>query len=117
MLELSFAITLEHVVKQGEPRMSTVRYVYTLSRPGAPPTQVFGWHWHPESQRSGVLTPHLHLPKGVPYASTHVPTGRICLEDIVLFGFDQLEVEPTTQNGADIVRESRSTHAQHRGWS
>jgi hypothetical protein len=77
---------------------------------------VFGWHWHPASKQSKVYYPHLHVPSALSHKSKHISTGRLSLEDIVLFGFDELGVTPTLGNAIDIVNEARDVHKQQRSW-
>lgn len=111
-LSLVFAITLTHMGS----RMSTRRYHFTIVRNGETTEKVLAWHWHPESRQSHVETPHLHLPAKSPFQSSHVPTGRMCLEDIVLYAFSELGVTPTVPNGQAIVEDARETHKKYRQW-
>lgn len=114
-LHLSFAFHLEHGQKDGVDRMTTLRYEFTLTDQAT--RRVFAWHWHPESKRSRVIYPHLHMPKGTPHAKAHVPTGRVTLEEVVLFGFHDLGVEPAVENGLSIVEQAMGTHKKYRAWN
>lgn len=116
-LLLTFAFTLEHGIKAGVDRMTTRSYSFTLTPRSDPTKRVFAWHWHPASTRSRVAYPHVHLPPGTPYASYHVPTGRVSLEEVILFGFTDLDVEPAVADGQRIVEDAMSTHKQYRAWS
>lgn len=109
-----FSLTLEHVVKAGEERMTTRRYDFFITQNNE---RVMAWHWHPQSNRTQVPWPHFHMPKGMPFSSCHIPTGRVSLEDVVLFVFDELGVPPALQHGREIVEQVRDTHKKHRGWS
>lgn len=115
-LTLQFSLTLGHVEKNGEPRMTTLRYTFTLLD-AATRERVFAWHWHPFSKRSKIAYPHVHPPSGSPFSTHHVPTGRMCLEDVILYGFDDLGIQPAYPNGRQIVLEVRDRHKLHRGWS
>lgn len=60
--------------------------------------EIIAFHWHPE-QRSDVVHPHLHLGAGARIGyerlhRTHVPTGKITIQDVLLFGITELGVEP-----------------------
>lgn len=114
-LVLQFAFHLKHVEKEAEQRMTTLKYTFTLYEAKSG-DRVFGWHWHPVSRRSKVPYPHVHIPKGAPFCNSHVPTGRMSLEDVVLFGLDDLAVKPTVPTGRQIVIDIRDRHKANRGW-
>lgn len=112
----TFSLILEHTLKAGEQRMTTRRYTYSIIKAGTQ-DRIFAWHWHPESKSSRVKYPHVHVPQGSPYSTRHVPTGRITLEDVILFGFDELGVGPSVPEAVRIITEVRDKHKLHRGWS
>ena len=97
--------------------MTTRSYEFTLTDRSTPRNRVFAWHWHPTSKRSSVTHPHVHLPKATPFANAHVPTGRVSIEDIVLFGFQDLGVPPAIENAQAIVEEAMRVHKKYRAWS
>ena len=115
-LVFRFSLQLEPLSDDGVWRMSTRRYDFTIWTKTRVPTMVFGWHWHPASKQSKVVYPHLHVPSALSHKSKHIPTGRLSLEDIVMFGFDELGVIPTVENALAIVNETRDLHKQHRSW-
>ena len=100
--------------ERGPFRMSTRRYDFELIEGGA---VVFGWHWHPESKRTDVTWPHLHLPPGSVHKSKHVPTGRVALEDVLLFCIRDMNVRPAHDQGIPILEEVAQRHKQHRSWA
>lgn len=116
-LSLFFSFRVRPVESEGTWRVTTERYDYTLTRPASPDKIVFGWHWHPESRRSRVSYPHLHVPSAESFSTKHVPTGRVSLEDVVMFGFDELNVTPAHATARAVVEEVRSTHKQYRSWN
>lgn len=109
-------MTLESVPHDGgQMRMSTRRYVYELSESGS---TLLGWHWHPASKRASQITwPHLHMPKASKYAKAHVPTGRVALEDLLLFLINDMGAVPDRDNASAIIEETSQVHKAHRGWS
>lgn len=114
-LTLNFSFHLRHLeTESGDHRMTTTRYTHSLvDSSGA---RAFAWHWHPESRRANVKYPHLHISKGEAFSSKHIPTGRVCIEDIILFGFDELSVTPAYETAPAVVIEVRDRHKEHRAW-
>lgn len=116
-LLLMFSFQIEPVLTDGNYRMTTRRYDFTLVRTYSPDHIVFGWHWHPASRRSPVSYPHVHVPAASQFKTRHIPTGRMSLEDVILFGFADLGVEPAHPDAQQIVTEIRTRHKQYRTWN
>jgi hypothetical protein len=116
-LIFSFSLRLEPVVTDGVWRMSTRRYDFMITQRTDPKKVVFAWHWHPASRQSRIVYPHLHVPSALSHKTRHIPTGRVTLEDVVLFGFDELGVTPAHENAVSIVNETRELHKRHRSWN
>jgi hypothetical protein len=116
-LILTFSWQVEPAPFEGEQvRMTTKRYDYTLTLRTNPSEVVFGWHWHPASKQSHITYPHLHVPSALKFKTRHIPTGRVSLEDVILFGFDDLKVPPAHDDARRIVTEVRERHKQYRSW-
>lgn len=116
-LELVFSITVELVRTAAGQRATTVKYDYMLERT-AEKKRCFGWHWHPRSKVSPIKEPHLHIEGGVnlDYSTRHIPTGRMCLEDILLFGLKELKVPPAKTDAVGVVTRLRDAHRRNRTW-
>ena len=115
-LTLIFSLLLEPVpFETTQWRMTTRRYDYTIVHDSG--DLVFGWHWHPESKRSRVTYPHIHVPSAGRYRTRHIPTGRISLEDVVLFGIDDLGVAGTYPTAREVVSEVHARHRIDRTWN
>ncbi len=77
------------------------------------------YHWHPKIE--GVAEPHLHANlhdrcSPALTANSHVPTGRIALEQFIRMLIDECEVEPI-RNDWPAVLDSGQTHFEkHRTW-
>jgi hypothetical protein len=118
VLTLSFSFRMELTqMDDGRQQMSTRRYDFTITSLAEPDKPVFGWHWHPASRRSPITYPHVHVPSASQFKTRHIPTGRVALEDVILFGFDDLDVEPAHDQAVSILTEVRNRHKQHRSWS
>lgn len=114
---LFLAMTLRCIpddAEKGPFRMTTMKYDFELSEAGS---VVFGWHWHPESKRSNVKWPHLHLPAGSVHKSKHVPTGRVALEDVLLFAILDMSVQPAHGEAIPILNDVAERHKKHRSWA
>jgi len=115
-LRLFFSFIVNTVEKSGESAMTTLRYDYEIFRPTQPTNSIFGWHWHPESRRSKVSYPHLHVRSASEFPTKHLPTGRVSIEDVILFTFDELGVQPTNGDSRRIITEVRDRHKLFRSW-
>lgn len=117
-LTLTFSFHLEPFQDgAGQWHMSTRRYDYTLATRAHPDEIVFGWHWHPRSRRSHITYPHVHVPSASTFSTRHIPTGRVALEEIILFGFDDLNVPPADATARTRLTEVLERHKLHRRWS
>jgi hypothetical protein len=115
LLHLYFALNLRPVEEEGGAwRMTTLRYDFALRDRDS---TVFSWQWHPRSRRSPVGWPHLHLPEGTRFGTKHVPTGRISLEDLLIFALDELDVRPSYENARSVLEDVAMKHKEHRTWS
>jgi hypothetical protein len=131
-LGLIVQITFDIVEAPGELgpwKVRTLAYNFELTQ--ADGTQLFAFQWHPRGPN--VLTPHLHLPKdsemnrvaserlSLPktLSKVHLPTGRVCVEEVIRFAIDDLGVEPMADRRTgwrDILREGQERHERWRQW-
>lgn len=116
-LNFTFSFHLEPLQENGEWRMTTRRYDFTLTERTDRAKLVFGWHWHPASRRSKITYPHVHVPSAAAFSTRHIPTGRVSIEDVIMFGFDDLGVTPSHEQAMAIVEANRSRHKQYRSWN
>jgi len=115
-LKLSFSFHIEPIVEDGMWRLATRRYDFTLTRSTRPIEIVFAWHWHPASKQSRITYPHVHVPSASRFNTRHIPTGRVSLEDIILFGFDDLGVNQAHPDAHKTVTEVRDRHKKYQTW-
>lgn len=111
--KLSF---LARTSKFVESAMTTLRCDYEIFRLTQPKNPIFSWHWHPKSRRSKVSYPHLHVRSASEFPTKHLPTGRVSIEDVNFFAFDELGVQPTHEDARRIVTEIRDRHKLFRSW-
>lgn len=82
--------------------------------------RIIAWHFHPSSL--GVDYPHVHLPSELrqddrfQIARAHVPTGRVALEDIVLFLIEEMSVIAARKDYREQLESTRIEHVAHRSW-
>lgn len=110
----------------GPFRTTVVGYTFELRR-GATPTnkgdRVIAYHHHPRPT-TRVQSPHCHLglsPADVGMAAAigsgrHLPTGRITLEEIVVYLIDEVKVVPARADWRDVVKGSLRNHRDWRTW-
>jgi hypothetical protein len=89
--------------REGEFKVFTDYYAYTVSESETLETELCAWHWHPGAQPR----PHLHI--GAPVAhdrsfhKLHLPTGRVLFEDVLCFLIEEFDVKPRKKNWDAIL--------------
>jgi hypothetical protein len=88
----------DHPDFAGERKVVTDAYAYTLSESAELAEELLAWHWQPESGRD----PHMHIGRAHPrlgeLGRLHVPSGRVALEQVLLFAICEQSAEPARQN-------------------
>lgn len=114
---LRFGLNLSPVqTDDGGWRMTTKRYSYSFSVG----SDVVRWEWHPQSRKSKADWPHFHPVADAgrgPFGNKHLPSGRIALEDILLWSIRQLGVLPAFPTAESRLKEIRENHARFRSWA
>lgn len=99
-------------------KVEATAYYHALETPDA--KEIVAFHWHP-SQASTFAHPHMHLGAGIGadlgiLEKTHIPTGRIALEDVLKFAILELGVEPKRDDCHDVLSETRAAFEERRTW-
>lgn len=112
-----------YVVKVEDPdrgpwKVSTAEYNYNFR--DADNRVVIAYHWHPQ-ERQKVRRPHLHLDQGAGVGRqdlhrTHIPTGRVSIEDVIRFAITELGVEPLRDDWEQVLESAQSVHETWRTW-
>lgn len=105
----SYRVIQEEDPDRGPWRVTIDQYVYTLRAlrgrdKSEKPATLLSYQWHPKPGER-YSYPHLHLGPASGIGSSasaaarltdksHVPTGRVAVEDVVRFAITQLNVEP-----------------------
>jgi len=111
---------IEAEVPRGPWKVQIVAYYYTVSEPGDPSRELFGYHWHPQG-RSRVTSPHFHLYEGAHIGredmrKAHFPTGRIALEDVLRLVIQEFGVMPLRDDWAEILDRTQAAFEDWRTW-
>ena len=104
---------------RGPWKVSTAEYNYNLR--DTDNRVVLAFHWHP-AERFKVRHPHLHLDQGARLGRedlhrTHIPTGRIFIEEVIRFIITELEVESLRDDWEKVLSEAEAAHQIWRTWS
>jgi len=85
--------------------------------------EIVNAHWNPRNPESRPF-PHLHIGASVldvehphfrdGFASLHIPTGLITVEDIVRFLIEELQVRSSHQDWKTTIQETREAHSVYR---
>lgn len=91
--------------ERGPWRIETLAYSHRLETTDA--REIVAYHWHP-GRSSEITYPHLHIGAGIGVDlgildKTHIPTGRVALEDLLRFAIVEVGVEPRRSNWEEIL--------------
>lgn len=116
-LSFQFRVVEDETPGWGPYRVTTLAYIYEFL--DADEKRVLGFHWHPEI--SPQYGPHLHLGAGLglersPALKYHVPTGRLCLEEILRFLISQFHVRTIKGDWKEILARGQAAHEERRTW-
>ena len=98
--------------------VKTQSYIYSIFRK-AENKPFLEFHWHPEEldrktmmyKPSKIRFPHIHVTN-----IDHIPSGRVGLEDVVLFLITELKVEPEKTNWNSILVETSKSFELSKSW-
>lgn len=107
-----------HPQFEGERKVLTEDYVYTLSADEALQQELYSWQWHPGAWPE----PHVHVGRRNPslgdLGKLHIPTGRVAFEQVLKFAIGDHGVLPARGDDAiDILDESLRRFQLYRSWS
>lgn len=102
---------------KGPWTVSTAAYYYALH--GTKERELLAFHWHPEAE--GPKDPHLHIyaPSNVVdfLVKVHLPTGRIALEQFLMFLILEMKVKPHRPDWERVLKLTKGAYEKFRSWS
>lgn len=118
-LAQQFKVVEDEAADRGPYRVSTLQYVYELLDENG--DRLLGFHWHPQSGASPYPHPHLHVGGGLggirrAPLKYHVPTGRVCLEQVLRFAISEMYVRPRRRDWSEILARGQLAHERNRSW-
>lgn len=120
--DLYLAITQQYSVIQLEPgqhwKVRTAYYSYGLEDENG--AELLVYHWHPDGI-SPITYPHLHLEAGARVGrpellGSHIPTGRIALEDFILYLIETFGVNTLREDWRAVLDETGSAFRLFKTW-
>jgi len=114
LLNYTFA---EVAGERGPWKVSTKAYFYTIE--DREEREVISFQWHPGTE--ATMFPHIHLGHAAQVRhgqlqKAHIPTGRVALEDVLLFAIRELKVTPRKVDWQQIIMDTRDTFIKWRTW-
>ena len=108
---------VEAADERGPFKVQVTGYSYALHDAGSQ-QEILAYHWHP---RSEVTWPHLYLGPGArvgfaALAVTHLPTGRIAVEDFIQVTIEAFGAKPTRGDWLAVLEDSRERFRRWRTW-
>jgi hypothetical protein len=97
--------------ERGPWKVTTTSYSYEILNEDQ--SEFLIYHWHPEGL-SPESRPHLHI--GGAHRKTHVPTGRVAIEDVLRMCIRDLGVDETRDDWAAVLDEAQAAFATWRTW-
>jgi hypothetical protein len=121
-----FMIQHYRIVRDGRTpgsfKVKTLRYQYNIERSNDA-QELICFHWEGDTAKNPV--PHIHIgfaakPASCPFGNrTHIPSGRVALEDVVSFVIAELQVEPTEirrHTWQPILQAARDVFFRFKSW-
>ena len=103
----------------GPYRVRTTAYYYTIE--DVEGHEVLAYHWHPQAPNSRTLHPHVHLQYGArvgrrELAGSHVPTGRVAVEDFLRLLIEPFGVPPRNVGWKETLGRTKGRFDSYEGW-
>ncbi len=100
-------------------RVTTTAYYYTIEDENA--HEIVAYHWHPQAPNSKTLHPHMHLQHGArigrpELAGTHIPTGRVALEDFLRLLVEVFGATPLKSDWNAILGRTKTRFGMYKSW-
>lgn len=104
---------------RGPWKVETIAYYYALEAESG--REILAYHWHPDTGFP-VTTPHMHLgPEAAVghqlLAQSHLPTGRISMEDVLRLAITDFHVEPNRPDWEDVLAGTQAAYFTWRTWA
>jgi hypothetical protein len=103
----------------GEWKVRTLSYEYNIER-RKDKQEVICFHW--EGTESQNPLPHIHIgfaaqDKSLPFSpKTHIPSGRVPIEDLVHFLIHEMGVHPRKTDHRSIIKKFRDLWQKFKSW-
>lgn len=120
-LTFNFSQYFRVVWKNTAFKVKTESYTYEIEDETSG-HELFAFHWEPNAPNSKILFPHMHIgfvlkdEKLRLDNKAHIPTGRVSVEDVVVFLISELHVIPLNPEWEKIIREKRHAFMNHKSW-
>lgn len=127
--QLGLAVALRYQVVPSERsdngwKIRTTKYIYEIADERG--DSLFEFHWHPDGS-SRVTTPHLHIRPSLKVAvevqdlyrkvtKSHIPTGRVALEQVVRFLIAELDIVPLRDDWEKVLQATEDRFKDWRTW-
>ncbi len=103
----------------GPVRVTTTAYYYTIV--DGNDREVLTYHWHPDAPQSRTPYPHLQLEHGAMVGrpelrGSHIPTGRVALEDFLRLLIEVFSVPPKKDNWDHILGLTKRRFDLYKSW-
>ena len=100
-------------------RVTTTAYYYVVEDSNE--YEILSYHWHPESLVSKHPRPHMHLEHGakvgrVELAGSHIPTGRVALEDFLRLLIAAFKVPARKPDWEAVLRRTKQRFNRDKSW-
>lgn len=103
----------------GPFRVRTTAYYYTVEDVSG--DEILAYHWHPDTPNSKTVHPHVQLEYGAKVgrpelAGSHIPTGRVTVEDFVRLLIELFGVLPRRPDWRDVLGHTKGRFDLYKSW-
>lgn len=117
-----FKLVKDERKDRGPYRVATSAYSYTIKEQDG--VEIIAYHWHPKGISKEF--PHLHLKSGAKVQrpeltrtkgeSSHIPTGRVALEEFIRLLIECFSVPPRKENWENELQETKQKFDEYKNW-
>lgn len=103
--------------REGDWKVKTLGYTYTLASDAELKSDYIAWHWHPQSRPDT----HMHI-RGerfglAEFGKAHLPSGRIAFESVIRMAIVDLDVATTRTDWPEVLDECEGRFQKFKTWS
>lgn len=101
---------------EGEFKVSTRSYVYSLTPDAEQRSKLLAWHWHPQTRPDPHIHVHASHERIGALGGLHLPTARVSFESVIRFLIADWAVPPVREDWREVLDDVEQRFLSYRTW-